>query len=167
MTLALPKHAISIRQPWAWAIMHGRKDIENRNWTRFGVRGPVCIHAAASMTRKEYDDAAEFIRKVSGDCPAPHELVRGAILGTVEVVDMVRKHDSPWFFGPVGLVLRAPEPIEPIPAVGQLGFFPWQPIVGGKIIPPAKWMLPAHAHNQAKGKQLADVPTPLFEDRRQ
>ena len=24
--------ALSIRQPWAWAILHAGKDIENRDW---------------------------------------------------------------------------------------------------------------------------------------
>ena len=24
--------ALTIKQPWAWAILHGGKDIENRNW---------------------------------------------------------------------------------------------------------------------------------------
>ncbi len=35
---------LSIRQPWAWLIVNGYKDIENRTWsTRF--RGKVLIHA--------------------------------------------------------------------------------------------------------------------------
>lgn len=24
--------ALSVRQPWAWAIVHAGKDVENRNW---------------------------------------------------------------------------------------------------------------------------------------
>ncbi|MFI7644097.1 ASCH domain-containing protein [Nonomuraea sp. NPDC049400] len=38
--------ALSVRQPWAWAITHGQKDIENRTWTT-GYRGPLAIHAGA------------------------------------------------------------------------------------------------------------------------
>ncbi|MEI3544750.1 MAG: ASCH domain-containing protein [Alphaproteobacteria bacterium] len=35
---------LSIRQPWAWLIVNGYKDIENRTWpTHF--RGKVLIHA--------------------------------------------------------------------------------------------------------------------------
>jgi hypothetical protein len=40
--------ALSIRQPWAWAILHAGKDIENRDWKpgnparRF--RGSFLIH---------------------------------------------------------------------------------------------------------------------------
>lgn len=37
--------ALSIRQPWAWLIVAGYKDIENRSWpTNF--RGRVYIHAS-------------------------------------------------------------------------------------------------------------------------
>ena len=37
--------ALSIRQPWAWLILHGGKDIENRTWAT-KLRGRVLIHAA-------------------------------------------------------------------------------------------------------------------------
>ena len=51
--------ALSIRQPWAWLIVHGWKDIENRTW-RTRVRGRFLIHAAKGMTNREYLDAIEF-----------------------------------------------------------------------------------------------------------
>ena len=38
--------AITVKQPWAWAIAHGQKDIENRTWGT-GYRGPLAIHAGA------------------------------------------------------------------------------------------------------------------------
>ena len=142
----LPPLALSVRQPWAWAIMHG-KDIENRSWRKpnpgLNFRGPVCIHAASGMTRDEYGDSidwiAERVQKLH-ELPAARKLVRGAIIGVVDVVDVVRKSSSPWWMGPVGLVLANPRPIEPIPCKGALGFFRWQR--GGEIAPPAKWMLP-------------------------
>ncbi len=36
--------ALSVRQPFAWAIVHGGKDVENRSWAT-SYRGPVLIHA--------------------------------------------------------------------------------------------------------------------------
>lgn len=148
----LPRLALSVRQPWAWAIIHAGKDIENRDWRHPNpartFRGPFALHAASGMTRDEYDDAAETICDITrGVAPPARELARGAIIGVVEVVDVVRGNLSdrarlgPWFFGPVGLVLRNPRPITPIPCKGQLGFFEWRPS-GGEIAPPAKWMLP-------------------------
>jgi hypothetical protein len=49
--------ALSIRQPWAWAILHAGKRIENRDWRSCHYRGPLLIHAAKGCTRQEYDDA--------------------------------------------------------------------------------------------------------------
>jgi hypothetical protein len=49
-----PCIALSIRQPWAWLILHAGKDIENRDWpTKY--RGPFLIHASKGMTRDEYE----------------------------------------------------------------------------------------------------------------
>ncbi len=133
----LPKMALSIRQPWAWAIVRAGKDIENRNWpTRY--RGPVCIHAAKGMTRGEYDDANSFIQGVLGPrdndwlmrwlgvCAAPDRLERGGIIGIAEIVDCVSYSDSPWFFGHYGFVLRNAQPVDFIPVKGALGFFDWR-----------------------------------------
>ena len=36
--------ALTIKQPWAWAIAAGGKDIENRSWAT-GCGGPLAIHA--------------------------------------------------------------------------------------------------------------------------
>lgn len=143
----LPKLALSVRQPWAWAIIHGEKDIENRSWqaVNHGLRqrGRIAIHAAKGMTREEYEDASEFIRATSGYCPDAHELYRGGIIGSVEVIDVVSQSDSPWFFGPRGLVLRAAKPCDFIPAVGALGYFKWTEADASVVPPPAKWMLPS------------------------
>lgn len=39
--------ALTVRQPWAWAIIHGGKDVENRSRNIVGsYRGPLAIHAA-------------------------------------------------------------------------------------------------------------------------
>lgn len=152
-SMTLPPLALSVRQPWAWGIIHGGKPVENRDWRKpnpgLAFRGRVAIHASSGMTRDEYDNAADFMLHTCGVVtPPPHQLVRGAIIGSVEVVDVTRyagpctaeQRASPWFVGPVGLWLADPQPCEPIAAKGQLGFFAWQP--GGVITPPARWMLP-------------------------
>lgn len=126
----LPEIALSVRQPWAWAIIFAGKDIENRGWVPSNpglkYRGRVAIHASKGMTKEEYLNGALFMRRAGVDCPSPANLARGAIIGSVEVVDAVQMHKSPWFFGPWGLVLREPKPCEPIPVNGQLGFFKWR-----------------------------------------
>lgn len=142
----LPRLALSVRQPWAWAIIHAGKDIENRSWQAVNhglrVRGRIAIHAAKGLARCEYEDAAEFMASIGITCPAPADLLRGGIVGSVEVIDVVKESDSRWFFGPRGLVLRDPQPCDFIPSVGALGYFEWQPADPSIVPAPARWMLP-------------------------
>jgi hypothetical protein len=141
-----PDLALSLRQPWAWAIFNG-KDIENRSWRStnpgLGVRGRVVIHASTGLTRAEYVEAYEFMRAIGARCPPAGALIRGAAIGTVEIVDVVEESASPWFVGRYGFVLRAPQLWRsPRPGAGALGFFNWRKNLGGELTPPAKWMRP-------------------------
>lgn len=167
----IPELALSVRQPWAWAIIYGGKDIENRSWqaVNHGLkrRGRIAIHAAKGMTRDEYEDAADWIRRCGAACPKPADLLRGGIIGSVEVIDVVSESDSPWFFGPRGLVLRDPSPCDFKPAVGQLGYFRWE-LADPSICPsPARWMLPKERIDGdiAPSPEVtkAPAPLPLFE----
>lgn len=145
---SLPKFALAVRQPWAWAIIFGGKDVENRDWKKSNhdlkFRGHVCIHASAGMTRGEYLDAAESISRIGAKCPPPLQLLRGGIIGTVEVFDVVSEMQSPWFFGPIGLALRNPKACDFIPITGQLGYFDWRNSTPSRAAPSAKWMRDFH-----------------------
>lgn len=85
--------ALSIRQPWAWAILHAGKDIENRNWpTTF--RGVFAIHAAKGMTEDEYDSFCYHHPDTIACVPDYEEMTRGAIVAVAEIVDCVTNSDS-------------------------------------------------------------------------
>lgn len=130
----LPERALSVRQPWAWAIINAGKDIENRP-RRFHYRGPICIHASSTFTTKAWIQAENEILRISKEVP-PHEYAeaidpkqmceRGGIIGTAEIVDCIETSESPWFFGPYGLVLRNVQPVPFIPVKGALGLFRWR-----------------------------------------
>lgn len=115
---------ISIRQPWAWLIIHGGKNIENRTW-QTKVRGRVYVHAGKGMSKEEYEDARYIADKIGIEAEFPPycELQRGGIMGEVEIVDCVSWSDSPWFSGPYGFVLKNPKPLPFFPCKGALGFF--------------------------------------------
>ncbi|HEY8948479.1 MAG TPA: ASCH domain-containing protein [Rhizomicrobium sp.] len=113
--------ALSIQQPWAWAILTLGKDIENRDWQIVNpgltFRGPVLIH-----TGKRIDpDGVEYLRTCGH--PPPENLPLGGIVGEMEIVDLVTRSASPWFFGPYGFVLKNAKPLKFTPLRGQLGFF--------------------------------------------
>ncbi|MCW5318373.1 ASCH domain-containing protein, partial [Nostoc sp. KVJ3] len=43
--------ALSVRQPWAWAIIYALKNVETRGWP-IHYRGDILIHAAKTCTKK-------------------------------------------------------------------------------------------------------------------
>lgn len=112
--------ALSIKQPWAWAILHAGKDIENRTWATT-MRGGILIHASKGLDLEGF----EFIEKEIGkSVPATKYLPTGGIVGYVEIADCVEwAEDSPWFQGPFGFVLQNPIPLIFKQMKGQLGFF--------------------------------------------
>lgn len=139
---------LTVRQPWAWAIIHGGKDVENRVRNIAGdYRGPVAIHAGLA-----FDDEAltspvlhAAWQRAGGEVAAGGWGVpyRGRILGVVDLVDVtpwtphvaVPVEGAPWILQseprtPVGwemrdhwhLRLANPRPLaEPIPYKGALG----------------------------------------------
>jgi hypothetical protein len=57
--------ALTVQQPWAWAIVHGGKDVENRSRNLAGsYRGPVAIHAGKREDEDGYYD--DMIREALG-----------------------------------------------------------------------------------------------------
>lgn len=120
-----PIPALSIRQPWAWAILHAGKDVENRTWpTRW--RGRVLIHAGKAFDGPKADaleDACMWARDAGIAPPSIDQLQRGGIVGEAEIVDCVRSSGSRWFVGPYAFVLRNARPLPFVPCKGELGFF--------------------------------------------
>lgn len=80
---------LSLRQPWAWAMLEPngpQKDVENRVW-EIKYRGPLIIHAAKGCTRREYSDACEFIHQLMPHVGIPRleAIQRGGIVGAFEL----------------------------------------------------------------------------------
>ncbi|UPK31846.1 ASCH domain-containing protein [Bradyrhizobium sp. 186] len=130
----LPEKALSIMQPWAWLIVNGRKDIENRDWTT-RYRGPVAIHAGKKGDKGPWHDLVNGIHPVTGERlgwsidisgARPPGADCGGIVGVAEIVDCVDSSGSPWFVGRYGFVIRNARPVPFIPVKGALGFFKWQ-----------------------------------------
>ena len=140
--MSLPPLALSVRQPWAWAILHAGKDVENRSpgSVRAGgmTTGPVALHAAKGMTRDEYDHAVWRMGRDGIAVPRPEALPRGAVVGRMVVTGFVTESDSPWYGGAVGLTFAQVEAVAPIPAPGARGYFAWR--AEGTLAPPRPWM---------------------------
>lgn len=116
---------LSIRQPWAWAIIYANKDIENRTQRRM-FRGDFYVHATKWGNSSEFDAACEFIHSNSGlYVPSRSQLLIGGIIGVSHITDCVDYHESTWFEGPWGLVLdqEKTREVEFIPCKGQRNFW--------------------------------------------
>lgn len=121
--------ALSVRQPWAHAIVHLGKDIENRQ-RRHSHRGLTLIHASAGMTGEEWLAGFQFQQSRGLDekrLPLGGDLQRGGIIGAVDILDCVDQSDSPWWMGPRGYVLANPRPIPFVPCRGTVTPLFWAP----------------------------------------
>lgn len=122
---------LTIKQPFASAIIAGVKDVENRTWST-NHRGRLWIHAAVRGYRTPIPRKELRELHVAGIDPdhLPHP--RGVILGYVTLVDVIeprcRKTDrparsltSPWARrGAFHWLLEDPEPLDaPIPWPGR------------------------------------------------
>jgi len=129
-------YALSLKQPWAALVVHGRKTIEVRRWPT-DRRGRILIHAARIA-----DDRPEAWKWVLSDVRATAQRT-GGIIGTAELFDCVAyqsrdafaadqwKHlnDAAWFDGRqmYGFRFRRAQllPFRRYP--GWMRFFPVEP----------------------------------------
>jgi hypothetical protein len=122
--------ALSVRQPWAWLICRGFKDIENRDWKLpaygFTPPGRVYIHASKKVDINATTEELILKRLTPNQREEYHTAVknRGAIIGEVDIIDCVTESNSPWFTGKYGFTLSNPVIYDKsTPCTGKLGLF--------------------------------------------
>jgi hypothetical protein len=117
----VPAIALSVMQPWAWLIVHGHKDVENRTW-RTSHRGSRLIHASLRVDRR----GDRWIRHHFPQLALPplERLPRGGIVGQVSIADCVKPHPSQWYAeGQWAFVLEAAKALPFYPLAGRRSFF--------------------------------------------
>ena len=98
--------ALTIKQPWAYLIAAGHKDIENRTW-RTNHRGRLYIHVSAKVADNSHRKALGCTGLLTSaqlmilPMEARKELVRcrfdtSAVIGHVDLMDCVKGHPSVW-----------------------------------------------------------------------
>ncbi len=127
--------ALSIRQPWAWAVAVGVKDVENRDNLR-NFRGEFAVHAGQQFDEAGYvwiqthaaelgiaRNPSEARAKQQPLLPERSDFPCGGIVGFATAVDCVEASESRWFFGRYGFVLASARSCALIPMAGKLSFF--------------------------------------------
>lgn len=129
--------ALTLWRPWSWAIVHGPKRIENRDWKppEWLVGKRLLIHGGKTYDRDGATFIGERLREYGRHVPTHREVMTEGVLGACTVLGyMARKGDGfgfstpearaafdadplqgGWFFGEYGWVLgdvvAFPEPL--------------------------------------------------------
>ena len=95
--------ALSIKQPWLYAITDLDKRIENRIWKppEKIIGQKIALHAA------KYDDleAYSLVFKITHVRLLPSDLHRSAIIATAIIKGYIEQSNDKWFLGPYGWIL--------------------------------------------------------------
>jgi hypothetical protein len=145
--------ALTICQPYAELVLRPEKPVENRPWYS-SYRGPLLIHAGKNRKWQDFYEAAVRSGSMPGPKePLPAEMVFGAIVGIVEMIDCIKleavgeemkyfnRHYRTWTItrkfenyrwllthphasGPFCFIFKDPRRfVEPIPFLGKQGLF--------------------------------------------
>ena len=122
-------HCLSIQQPFAWAVVAGVKDVENRSWVT-DYRGPVVIQAGATKA-----NTARVAK--AGVLPAI-DFAYSALIGVADLVDVVplseELESNPWAWGPqCWRFANARAFVQPIPSKGKLKLYPLDETTAMKV----------------------------------
>lgn len=136
--------ALTLKQPWAWAVAHVGKDVENRTWkppqSIIGQR--IAIHAGRGFDRESLSNRA------IKNCVLPATFEHGAIVAITTVLTFQHETGFPhgpgrfpksdraywWFTGPYGWWLTRTITLpEPIPCRGQQGLWTVPPEIEAEI----------------------------------
>lgn len=130
--------ALTVRQPWAWAIARGHKSILNRGQDT-GLRGEVAVHASLRVDLEAFDDVV--IRSANWD-PADPEAAIGGIVAVVILVDVCTQARAgrscdcgEWALpGNFHWRLAQPRPLAwPVLTIGQPGVWELAPRVAAEV----------------------------------
>ena len=113
-TSALPLLALTMWQPWAHAVVHGSKRVENRPWKPYpAVLGQhIALHASDVIE----PGVLARLNVRFGYAWTERDLARKAIVGVVRVTGFVLTSEDPWWHaGQVGWTLDDVVAIEPVP----------------------------------------------------
>lgn len=134
--------ALTVKQPWAWAIAHHEKRVENRTWKPKDPPDFLAIHAG----KKDRDYVRSALNHLEGqkgipikDLPHPDLIPYGAVVAVSKIARIVEDRaelpagQDRWWDGPVGWVLEDVTPIDPVECRGALGLWDLPPDVLAQV----------------------------------
>lgn len=115
--------ALTLYQPWGFAVVHRGKDIENRSWSppkKMQAEKPFfAIHAG-----RHYDEPGANWLRARGVTWSPSDILHGYLLGVAKLSDVIKHSNSKWFMGEYGWCLSHITPLpKPIKCNGSQGLW--------------------------------------------
>lgn len=148
--------AITLHAPWAWAIAHAGKRIENRTWRppHWIIGQRIAIHAGANLGDAPSKQACKDMILDAGYVP-PSDWPRSLVLCTAVIAGYIDDQsldrgvqlsevDAHWYCGPVGWQLQDVQLVEPVPCKGALGL--WTLPRSVSLVPLALSSTPTRLH---------------------
>lgn len=121
-TTGIDLRALTLHQPWAFAICHLGKRVENRTWAPsipIGTR--IAIHAGAAY---DHAGALAIAARFCEGQPPPRTLAQMAIVAVATLKGITSDSQDPWFCGPVGWLLGDVVTLpKPVPCKGRQGLW--------------------------------------------
>lgn len=114
--------AISLRQPWPWAIFYAGKPVENRCWPlpKKYLGKQVLIHASKQIDK----EAVTHLLQLGFD--VPEKLDTDGIVGYLRFIGCERDNPSEWAEPGLYHWIIDPDSVKPLPFYplpGKLSFF--------------------------------------------
>jgi len=92
------RSVLSIKNPWAYLVVLGIKDIENRSW-KTNYRGKLLIHATQTPIKfNSYNElfTSDQIKIIQDNNINFNQMINSAIIGDVELIDCIQNSNSLW-----------------------------------------------------------------------
>lgn len=127
----IPIKALTLKQPWAYAVTRLGKNVENRSWTT-RHRGMLAIHAGSGWAGNEAQSAVAFSARCGYGDVQPARRQKAAIVAVVDLVDVcgVGLDGRGCYCGPWAMErqwhwrLANPRALAvPVPCKGRLGLW--------------------------------------------
>ena len=129
-------YALTLKQPWAFAVAELGKDIENRTWrpppSLIGQR--FAIHAGKGFDHDGMAPMYSIAKELGLGDKIPgwtdSKYPRGQLVAVATLADVVTESKSLWFGGPFGFVLTDVRKLsEPCTAKGYQKFWSLSPVL--------------------------------------
>lgn len=114
---------LTVRQPYAYLIVNGHKDVENRSWSTT-YRGPIIIQSSARVGNiDDFSDLCFDIEDETG-ITLPADFTTGYTEGIVTLSDVVTNSRSIWAeSGEYHWILEDPIKLPAVSVSGKLGLW--------------------------------------------